>query len=121
MEYLTAAQIAKRLGITQSTWRTDVLRGYAPKPARKLSRVNLWRLEDVIAHEEKRSHAVTIEPPGDSGVMTSAEIAAAAGLSVNTWRSYVRKGYAPRPSRKVGGVSVWPREEAEKWIDSRKR
>ena len=46
-EYLTAAQIAARAGIKQSTWRVYVAKGQAPKPSRQLSRINLWDAKEV--------------------------------------------------------------------------
>lgn len=41
-DYLTSAQVAKRLGISPTTWRSYVTRGHAPKPTRTLGPLNLW-------------------------------------------------------------------------------
>lgn len=39
--------------------------------------------------------------------LMATEAAAAAGVSASTFRSYVARGQAPPPRRKVGGVNVW--------------
>lgn len=43
--------------------------------------------------------------------MTAAECAAAWGVKPSTWRSYVARGQAPQPFRKVGRTPLWAATE----------
>lgn len=49
--------------------------------------------------------------------------AAYVGVSVNTWRPYVARGYAPQPDRREikGGhaIPVWKKKTLDAWMSSR--
>lgn len=47
------------------------------------------------------------------------EAAAMAGVKPRTWSSYVARGQAPAPVRRVGRTGLWDEAEVQEWIRSR--
>lgn len=53
-DYLTANQIAAKLGIEQTTWRGYVSRGDAPPPDKTLGPLNLWLVDTFEEWRDSR-------------------------------------------------------------------
>lgn len=54
-----------------------------------------------------------------STMLTQAEAAQLAGVSVSSWSSYVSRGQAPAATRHVGRTPLWRRDVVETWRDNR--
>ncbi len=48
-------------------------------------------------------------------MMTSAEAAAAAGLSPSTFRSYMARHLAPAPTARRGNIKLWSVDDLQVW------
>lgn len=48
-----------------------------------------------------------------------AEAAEIAGVRPNTWSSYVARGQAPAPTRRVGRTPLWSEDDVRQWVASR--
>lgn len=48
-----------------------------------------------------------------------AEAADIAGVRPNTWSSYVARGQAPAPVRRVGRTPLWDEDEVRQWVAER--
>lgn len=51
--------------------------------------------------------------------LTLAEAAALAAVKPKTWSSYVARGQAPQPARRVGRTPLWSEDEVRHWAASR--
>lgn len=47
------------------------------------------------------------------------EAAALAGITPDTWSSYVARGQAPAASRHVGRTPLWDEAEVRHWVENR--
>ena len=52
-------------------------------------------------------------------LLGSREAAARAGLSYDTWRSYVSRGKAPAPVTWIGSAPAWTGEQIDRWREAR--
>ncbi|RYI20432.1 helix-turn-helix domain-containing protein [Dermacoccus sp. 147Ba] len=54
-----------------------------------------------------------------STMLTQAEAAQLAGVSVSSWSSYVSRGQAPAAARHVGRTPLWRRDVVDEWRKNR--
>lgn len=55
----------------------------------------------------------------EDDLITAGEAAELAGCGVDTFRSYERRGYAPKRARMYGSTPVWSRAAIMAWLESR--
>ena len=68
------------------------------------------------------THRVMVSSVTDPhGLVDVAELAALAGVKQSTLRSYLARGYTPRPVAHYGSSPVWDRRTAEAWARTRPR
>ena len=53
-------------------------------------------------------------------MLTVAECAILAGVKPSTWRAYVARGQAPKPSQHISRTPLWDRGEVQAWANNRK-
>lgn len=53
--------------------------------------------------------------------LTNAQCASRAGISERTWRGYVARGQAPKPSGKVSAAPWWSPGRFEAWLNAPNR
>lgn len=52
-------------------------------------------------------------------VLTAAECATIAGCAQSTWRAYVARSQAPKPTHRVGHSNLWDAAEVRAWAADR--
>ncbi len=52
-------------------------------------------------------------------MLTSAEAAAKAGMSVGAWRVMVCRSGGPGGSQRQGRYRMWPQSELDRWLEAR--
>ena len=62
-----------------------------------------------------------METTNSFGLLTMPDIAALAGLALQTMKDYRRCGLLPPEAGKVGHQPVWTREQVDEWLAAREQ